>query len=293
MAQAAGHKFGQKLGNFLEKTVLTEILRPRLLEFTRELGYYLDYHKPRPARSGTNVIWKDKYGNDHILDFVIESGGTEESIGRPVAFIECAWRRYTKHSKNKAQEIQGAVLPIVEKFELQSPFYGVVLAGNYTASSLQQLRSHGFTVLYIPYDIVVESFARLGINIAFDEQTQDDEYRRASQLIDTLGVEDVDRIRTYIAAACVSEINSFMDRLEAVLRRHIVEITVVSAWGDSHTVSTVVEARDLLASLDTTNPRGVFMRFEITVKYSNGDLIRAEFADRYGVADFLSMIENH
>lgn len=291
MADAAGHKFGQDLGTFLEDVVLTDILRPKLLEFTNELGYYLDYQKPRRARPGKKVIWKDKYGNDHSLDFVIEAGGTEVSLGRPVAFIESAWRRYTKHSKNKAQEIQGAVLPIVEKFRLQAPFVGVVLAGEFTAPSLQQLRSLGFSVIYIPYNIIVDSFAALSIDIAFDEQTPDVDYRRASQQIAALSTADVAQIRSTIAAACAGDINSFMSRLEAVLRRHIVAITLVPAWGDSCTAGSVAEARELLVALDVSTPRGVFLRCELTVRYSNGDLIRAEFAERDGVADFLSMIE--
>ena len=45
-------------------------------------------------------------GNVHDLDYVFEQGGTEATIGQPKAFIEIAWRRYTKHSRNKAQEIQ-------------------------------------------------------------------------------------------------------------------------------------------------------------------------------------------
>jgi hypothetical protein len=32
MAVAAGHKFGQDLGNFLEEVVLKDILRPKLVE---------------------------------------------------------------------------------------------------------------------------------------------------------------------------------------------------------------------------------------------------------------------
>src|SRR5438034_655301 len=113
MATSPAHRFGQDLGNLLEDVVLNRILLPRLAVFAQAKNYYLDWQRDRPARPGKKVTWQDKYGNAHDLDFVIEIGGTDRQIGRPIAFIEAAWRRYTKHSKNKAQEIQGALLPVV------------------------------------------------------------------------------------------------------------------------------------------------------------------------------------
>ena len=105
MASSPSHKFGQDLGNLLEHVVLYMILKPRLEAFAKAKNYYLDWQKDRLAREGKKVCWNDKYGNKHDLDFVIEAGGTETVRGIPVAFIEAAWQRYTKHSKNKAQEI--------------------------------------------------------------------------------------------------------------------------------------------------------------------------------------------
>jgi hypothetical protein len=112
MAESPAHKFGQLIGEILESIVL-----PQLEAFCSSNELYLDYQKrDRTARSGKKVAWSDQYGNTHDLDFVIERDGTDQQIGRPVAFIESAWRRYTKHSRNKAQEIQGAILPLAEKY---------------------------------------------------------------------------------------------------------------------------------------------------------------------------------
>jgi hypothetical protein len=110
MAEAAGHRFGQLIGEYCEKAV-----EPLLKEFADRHGLFLDKAGDRPARSGKKVKWIDSYGNSHNLDYVLERGGTPEKVGTPVAFIESAWRRYTKHSRNKAQEIQGAILPIRDK----------------------------------------------------------------------------------------------------------------------------------------------------------------------------------
>src|SRR5205823_1836131 len=139
MAESPGHRFGQIIGNVLETAI-----RPILESLARGLGYYLDGKGERKAR-GTRrkVVWVDNKGNSHDLDYVFESGGSAEVIGSPKAFIEIAWRRYTKHSRNKAQEIQGAILPLAERHLDCHPFLGVVLGGVFTEASLSQLRSHG------------------------------------------------------------------------------------------------------------------------------------------------------
>ena len=101
----AGHQCGE---------VLEAAVEPLLRRFAKEHNLYLDKKGPRPARSGKKVSWTDVRGNTHDLDYVLERNGSDAKIGKPVAFIETAWRRYTKHSRNKAQEIQGALMPLLE-----------------------------------------------------------------------------------------------------------------------------------------------------------------------------------
>ena len=85
--------------------------------------------------------------------------------------IETAWRRYTKHSRNKVQEIQGAVMPLAETFARRRPFLGAVLAGEFTAGSLAQLQSHHFHVAYCPYETVLRAFSGEGVDISSEENT--------------------------------------------------------------------------------------------------------------------------
>src|SRR3989338_7558643 len=167
MAESPAYRFGQVIGELLESVVL-----PQLESFCATQSLYLDHQKKdRPARAGKKVAWTDEVGNTHDLDFVIERDGTDQKIGSPLAFIESAWRRYTKHSRNKAQEIQGAILPLAEKYRWNNPFLGTVLAGVFTEGSLDQLRSLGFQVLYFPYESLVAAFQSEGIDMAFDEDT--------------------------------------------------------------------------------------------------------------------------
>jgi hypothetical protein len=173
MAQSPAHRFGQIVGEVLEAAI-----RAVLKRFAKQHHLFLDLKGTRPCRSGKKCTWVDLNGNSHDLDFVLERGGTPHKVGMPVAFIETAWRRYTKHSRNKAQEIQGAIGPLAETFRNLGPFKGAILAGVFTDGALTQLRSLGFTILYFPYSSVVRVFRKFGIDASFDENTPDAEFQK-------------------------------------------------------------------------------------------------------------------
>ncbi|MCX6774567.1 MAG: DNA methylase, partial [DPANN group archaeon] len=168
MAISPAHKFGQIIGETLEAAI-----EPLLAKFASEHKLYLDKKGSRPCRKGMRCSWTDLLKNSHDLDFVLERAGSLYKQGIPVAFIEVAWRRYTKHSRNKAQEIQGAILPLAETHRDAAPFKGAVLAGVFTAGALKQLKSCGFTVLFFPYETVLEAFKTCGIDPSFGESTSD------------------------------------------------------------------------------------------------------------------------
>lgn len=291
MASSPSHKFGQDLGNLLEHVVLYMILKPRLEAFAKAKNYYLDWQKDRPARQGKKVSWEDKYGNKHDLDFVIEVGGTETVRGVPVAFIEAAWRRYTKHSKNKAQEIQGALLPIIELHHLSAPFYGAVLAGEFTKPALEQLRNNKFSILYIPYKDVVAAFAGAGFDIAFDEATPDATYVKANKRLAKITKAHMAAIRKALTKASKTETDKFMATLQATLERFIVQIILIPLFGTEAKFTTVAEAITRLSELDKNSPVGALRKIEVIADYNNGDTIRASFVDQAGAEAFLKKLE--
>jgi hypothetical protein len=291
MANSPSHKFGQDLGNLLEHVVLYLILKPRLEEFTKEHRHYLDWQTERPVRPGKKkVTWQDRYGNNHDLDFVIEAGGTPSHVGTPVAFIEAAWRRYTKHSKNKVQEIQGAILPIVELHKLSAPFFGAVLAGDFTKPALDQLRNNQFTVLYIPYKDVVAAFQSVKFDIAFNEETPDKVFASANAKLAALSERDKDKIRNALTRLAKSAIDTFMDKLRSTLERVITQIVIIPLFGHEVRFSTLSDAVAKLGTLELVIANGELQKIDVLVAYSNDDIIRASFSNLAGAASFLSTL---
>ncbi|WP_369065563.1 hypothetical protein [Burkholderia gladioli] len=284
MANSPSHRFGQIIGDLLE-----EIIGPQLQKFCEQRGLFLDKKGRRgQARAGAKVSWLDGFGNSHDLDFVIEKGGTADTLGKPLAFIEVAWRRYTKHSRAKAQEIQGAVLPIADKHFWDKPFLGAVLAGVFTEASLQQMRSSGFETVLFPYDTVVGAFASIEIDVRFDETTPDDRFQRVVERIDSLSVIERAKLKESLVAANRDLFARFMDDLRTVLDRQLDTIVVIPLHGNEREFSSVGDAVDYIEAYNQDAlADGVFRKYEVIVRYSNGDKIDASFQTKRETVNFL------
>ncbi|MBT9166263.1 MAG: hypothetical protein DDT25_00946 [Chloroflexi bacterium] len=287
MALSPSHRFGQIIGDLLE-----EVMEPQFEMFCSSRGLYLDKSGVRgAARDGKKVSWLDKYGNSHDLDFVIEKGGSASVRGRPLAFIEAAWRRYTKHSRNKAQEIQGAVLPIAEKYEWDKPFLGVILAGVFTSGSLTQMKTSGFEVALFPYESIVAAFASVGIAVNFDEDTPDAVFQRTIDSIEAIPSDVREQLKHHLVATNKDILNQFFAELQATLDRQIEQIILIPLHGQQSEFGTVADAISFVTNYREDSLRdGTFRKYEIIVRYTNNDKIDASFQDKEKAVAFLRYV---
>lgn len=286
MAQSPAHKLGQIIGNLLE-----ELVDPVLRAFCAERCLYLDVQEKRPGvRGGKKVSWTDQYGNSHDLDFVIEKGGSPDVQGQPVAFIEAAWRRYTKHSRNKAQEIQGAVLPIAEKHCWDRPFLGAILAGEFTNGSLDQLRSVGFSVLHFPYETIVAAFANVGISIGFDQDTPEEFFLDRVDRIEALSEHDRTVVKDALIRQQKATFDRFLGELAQVLDRIVEQLIVLPLYGTECSFDAFRPAIEFLDTFGETEANGAFQKYEIQARFSNGDKIAGSFANKRDALGFLSYL---
>ena len=283
MAVSPSHRFGQILGEVLEKAV-----EPIVAAQAQKHRLYLDKKGARACHNGAKLSWLDVNGNTHDLDFVLERAGSASVQGAPAAFIEVAWRRYTKHSRAKAQEIQGAIMPLLEKHKNSAPFIGVVIAGVFTEPALQQLRSLGFSVLFIPTDSIVKAFAKVGIDAVADEDTPDKDFEKQVAKYEALSRKK----KAMLAAALLDDhqedVKKFSAAMEKVLSRQIERISVLPLYGSVIEFTTV---EDALASLQSYDKESIldpaFVRYEIEVRYDNGNTLRGTFHDKESAITFL------
>ena len=286
MAQSPAHKLGQIIGDQIEAAI-----GGPLRKIADEFGLYLDHQHARQARRGKRkVAWEDSYGNTHDLDYVLEERGSEEEVGRPRAFIEIAWRRYTKHSRNKAQEIQGAILPLAETYRECAPFLGAVLAGDFTEASRGQLRSHGFHVAYACYDVIVQAFQSVGVDVSFDESTRAPDLRRIVKSYDRLTTSTRNEISAEIGVACKEEFDPFFGALRECLSRRITRIVVLALSGTTFQFKTVREAIGFVEQYNESTPPSGFEHYELDVRYSNGRELRGRFPNKKDCVDYLQSL---
>ncbi len=283
MAKSPSHKFGQIIGEVLETSV-----EPMLRALAIKHRLYLDTKGKRPARKGRKKIaWIDLYGNSHDLDFVFERGGTDQVNGRPVAFIEAAWRRYTKHSRNKAQEIQGAIMPLHATHWDCAPFIGVILAGEYTEGSLAQLRNLGFKILHFTYDKVIKVFDKYSIDASSDEDTPDEEFAKKVKSYEALTPELRKKLAADLAKSSAKAVHEFTMALEQSITRTIQLVRILPLHGTATELGTVEEAIEFISSYSEATAAASFVKYEIEIRFSNGDKIQAEFRKKERAVGFL------
>lgn len=282
MAKAPGHKFGQVIGNLLEEA--SGIILQR---FAQRHRLYLDTKGDRPARKGKKVVWTDMYGNEHDLDYVLECGGTPEKIGTPLAFIEIAWRRYTRHSKNKAQEIQGAIRPLIETFHEYAPAAGVVLAGDFTAGAINQLKSLGFSVLYFPMETIVKAFAGVSVDAKFYEDTSDKEIKNRVEKIEKLSKAKRNTVVNKLISLNQEQVDSFLFTLERQVTRHVDCVRILPLYGNSVEYTSVEEAISFVQDYHEAEENVPLVKYEIEVRYSNGDRVSGQFHEKQDAMRFL------
>jgi hypothetical protein len=244
MTISYAHRLGQIIGESLENA-----LEPFLQEFAEKHSLYFDKKEFRIARSDRKLTWTDINNNKHDLDFVFEKDGTPEHTGKPVAFIECAWRRYTKHSRNKAQEIQGAIMPLFEKYKKDNPFIGVILAGVFTDNSLKQLQSLGFTILYFPYEMIVNAFRVAGMEVYFEENTTEEYFAKQIALWEKLTDTQKNKIYRKITEQNLFAINQFMSSLQLKIDRKISRVHIWMMYGKQYIFDSIGKAREFIVNV--------------------------------------------
>jgi len=286
MAQSPTHKFGQIVGDLLQESV-----KPVLAAVAKREGVYLDFAHERPARNGRKTVrWVDAMGNSHDLDYVMEEGGSETQIGKPRAFIETAWRRYTKHSRNKAQEIKGAVLALARAYQDCHPFIGAILGGVFTGGSLEELKSNGFEVIYFPYETVLEAFAVVSIDADFGESTPDREVQRKVDAYERLTEDQQAAIRKQLRQLERQQLHAFVQELRGVLGRTIERVYVTTLHGRTKELTSPQAAITFLQDYQEAETALPFVKYEIGVRYTNGDEVTATFQRKTMAVRFLQDI---
>jgi len=284
MSAAPGHLLGQLIGNLLE-----DALKPELQKLASSNGLFLDFKGPRvPLRTGVKVTWSDELGNTHDLDFVLEHGGNSATQGIPAAFVECAWRRYTKHSKAKAQEISAALDSLLIKWTNYKPIGAAVLAGDWTQNAIAQLTSNGYVVLHFDFPKTVEVFELHGVNIQGEgESTSDTFWLKQCHILQKMTGKQRESLIQDMRKRMSEDLKAFVEELENRVVRKVSRVCITPLHGDQLSFLKISDAIGAVQAYSMRPIEASFIRFEIRIDYTNGDHIEANFVSQKTAIDFM------
>lgn len=280
------HKIGQIIGNFFE-----DYFSQKLKLLSTENNLYLDKKGPRPGVRGNKVkvTWKDDQGNNHDMDYVFEVNGTFQKLGEPVAFIELAWRRYTKHSKNKAGEIEASLIHLGRTYASSVSLLGAILSGEFTEGAITQLRSRDIDVLHIPFGVVSSAFAVMGIDIFYNQKAPIEIKEALLSELYTLSSSDWQKIRDTFSKLIEKDYQLFANRFKAKVSRKIEVIILTGLYGEMTSFKEVTKTIDFIEK-DNQKPADIpsFTRYEIIIRFTNGDKVEGKFRQKKTAINFLT-----
>lgn len=284
MATSYAHQYGEIIGDFFEFSMI-RYLRPTV----EKLGFYIDYRHERPARDGQKEVrWADSGNNKHKLDIVIEEGGSEQVIGKPRAFIEMAWRRYSKHSKNKVQEISGAIVPLVEKYKKYAPFYSAVLSGDFTKNALEQLRSQGFSVCYIDLHKMDEVFSAFGFTVVWGEDTPESLFKTMVTNYQKLSKKKQNELYEKFVSVNKDELEKFKNSLVLSLSRKLEAVIIIPTHGMAMPFTTVADACSFIDGYDEQHTIAPIRYYKIIVKFNTTEEYSCQCLEKAKAIEFLN-----
>jgi hypothetical protein len=210
-----GHKIGQVIGDWYEEYVALRILT----KVASSLNLYLDHRfNSRTVRTTSKILWYDLESNAVDYDFVLEIGGTDSQVGLPVAFFETFWRRGARHSKDKARDDSGKLVPMSITYPTVR-MMGIISAGDFSEPAKELVSSRGIDLFYISKDQIMSAWASKGKNIDYDDKASEEEKQEVSDKI-SIGLDNV--LKREIASSLISSVGEhvfigYIDRVKGYL----------------------------------------------------------------------------
>jgi hypothetical protein len=135
------------------------------------------------------------------------------------------------------------------------------------------LRSRGFNTVYFPAKEVYDAFAQVGIDASSDERTSETECEVKISSWNALPSGSTEVIRDTLLSAEQEQVGQFVAALNGSLSRNVIGVTITALYVKSYDL---VQASSAPVS-----------KFEVDIRYSNGDVIHGSFQEADDAIDFL------
>lgn len=277
---SSGHKLGQIIGDWYEEYFALPILR----KVAKNLNLFCDSRFLKRNCRGEKIIWQDLDGNDVDYDFVLELNGTKNKIGAPVAAFETFWRRGSRHSKDKARDDTGKLVPLKYTYPT-ARVLGIISAGDFTKPAKNLVKSRGVDLFYVDKENIVSAWKKNGLTIDYpDKSSEEIKSKLAKDVVEAIRMDK--SILKKIAKDLVKLINpktieSYQKRLVAnigaIPQRFSIQIQRKSAPIEFQTYKEV--DRFLKRAEPKIEQFEVYQLYSYHVQFFNGDEFQRENLD--------------
>lgn len=265
---SAGHKLGQLVGDWFEEYFAL----PLLQRVAEHLKLYLDSRfRKRPGRTSDKIIWTDEDSNQVDYDFVMELDGTDTDRGIPVAFFESFWRRGARHSKDKARDDSGKLMPM-RQVHPTARFLGIVAGGDFTSPARTLVQSRNIDLFYVPKAKIVAAFQKHHLVMDYPDKLPEDQKAHLANAFQRGLNARVKRkvAKTLCAAVGETSLNTYVDRVRAAMGALPQELRFVAQHQSRPVVfETIPEATEFLKDprFDFSAPNESYI---YAITYSDG-----------------------
>jgi hypothetical protein len=145
-------------------------------------------------------------------------------------------------------------------------------------------------VLYFEYDSVVQAFSDFGIDASFDEDTPVDEFTAKIESWENCNKKN--EVIERLVELNQDKVDSFFEALEGCVLRVIDRVSIFPLFGSAQIFKTAKDAISFITDFKQEADNEMeFVRFEVQIEYSNGDNIKASFAEGEQAKEFLQLYE--
>lgn len=221
---SSGHKLGQLIGDWYEEYFVL----PLLQGVGKSLNLFVDSRFINRNVRERKILWDDLDGNSVDYDYVLEIAGTNDKLGIPVGFIECFWRRGARHSKDKARDDSGKLMPMRETYPT-ARFLGIVSAGDFTKPARDLVRTREIDLFYVPKEKIVNAFHSCGLTMDYPDKLSEDEKAKIVEKFEkhfTVSKKKAVK-KALIELVGQTTIESYVDRVRATLSALPQEIRLI------------------------------------------------------------------
>ncbi len=269
---SSGHKLGQVIGDWFERYVALPILS----DVCDKLGLFLDNRFiDRPCRTVEKVLWPDAEGNQVDFDFVIELHGSSQSMGVPIAFFESFWRRGARHSKDKARDDSGKLLPMKSTYST-ARVLGIISAGDFTEPARDFVRTRNIDLYYFPKRKILDSWSVHGLEIDYpDRSTEEEKSRIVNKVCSQL--EQNPNLYPAVANSLFNivgkaNINAYKQRLISLLgATPLTYSIIVERLSNPYIFDTYIELEEFLSNGEPTTIEYNDTSYNYEVVFGDGD----------------------